>query len=755
MVETAKAADKLNVFISYSRDDLEFADQLDASLQLGGFETTIDRRGMSGGEDWKARLGALIRDADTVVFALSPSSARSDICVWEVAEAVQLGKRIIPVLCRPLGDAEPPQQLADRDYIYFYPEPKFPGSGFGPGLLRLAAALNTDPSWLREHTRYLRLAKEWEEVGKPENRRLLSAADIALAKEWAKTRPAKAPELTALQREFLSASEEEDIRQGKAKAAAEVERREAAERTAAEAKKAADARKRTTQVALAGLVAALLVAAAAIWQYFDATAAKREALVDLDRAVRAEDAANKAKEQANASLRQAQTTQSLFLADEARVWRERGDAGDGVLLALESLPDAAAGVDRPYVSEAKLQLDGARHALKERVVLGHQGTVYSAAFSPDGQRIVTASADKTARIWDAASGQPIGEPLKGHEDVVTSAAFSPDGLRIVTASGDKTARIWDAASGQPIGEPLTGHEAPVHSAAFSPDGLSIVTASGDKTARIWDAASGQPIGEPLKGHQGSVYHAAFSPDGLRIVTASGDGTARMWDVATGKPIGEPLKGHRGAVYSAAFSPDGQRIVTASADKTARIWDVATGKPIGEPLAGLQGAVYSAVFSPDGLRIVTASADAWVVIWDAASGKPIGEPLEGHQTTVFTAAFSPDGLRVLTASSDRTARIWDDAAGVLKGHENEVSRAAFSPDGQRIVTASGDKTARIWDVATGKPIGAPLTGHRGPVLSAVFSPDGQKSSLRPRTRRRDSSPAAATSRMRSGVASRYQ
>jgi WD domain, G-beta repeat len=197
------------------------------------------------------------------------------------------------------------------------------------------------------------------------------------------------------------------------------------------------------------LVAALLVAAAAIWQYFDATAAKREALVDLDRAVRAEDAANKAKEQANASLRQAQTTQSLFLADEARVWRERGDAGDGVLLALESLPDAAAGVDRPYVSEAKLQLDGARHALKERVILGHQGTVYSAAFSPDGLRIVTASADKTARIWDAASGQPIGEPLKGHQGTVYSAAFSPDGLRIVTASGDGTARMWDVATGKP------------------------------------------------------------------------------------------------------------------------------------------------------------------------------------------------------------------------------------------------------------------------------------------------------------------
>jgi hypothetical protein len=193
MVEAAKPGGKLNVFISYSRDDPDFADRLDASLQLGDFETTIDRRGMSGGEDWKARLGALIRDADTVVFVLSPSSAKSEICEWEVDEAVRLGKRVIPVVACPLGDVKPPQQLADRDYIYLYPEPKFPGSGFGPGLLRLGAALNTDLDWLREHTRYLRLANEWEEVGKPPDRRLLSAADIALAKNWAASRPPKAP----------------------------------------------------------------------------------------------------------------------------------------------------------------------------------------------------------------------------------------------------------------------------------------------------------------------------------------------------------------------------------------------------------------------------------------------------------------------------------------------------------------------------------------------------------------------------------
>jgi hypothetical protein len=122
-----------------------------------------------------APQSAISRRVGRVDGLLSPSSAQSDICAWEVAEATRLGKRIIPVLCRALERVKPPQQLADRDYIYFYSEPKLPGSGFGPGLLQLASALNTDFDWLREHTRYLRLAKEWEEVGKPSNRGLRPA----------------------------------------------------------------------------------------------------------------------------------------------------------------------------------------------------------------------------------------------------------------------------------------------------------------------------------------------------------------------------------------------------------------------------------------------------------------------------------------------------------------------------------------------------------------------------------------------------
>src|SRR5262249_4240089 len=114
---------------------------------------------------------------------------------------------------------------------------------------------------------------------------------------------------------------------------------------------------------------------------------------------------------------------------------------------------------------------------------GHEGGVSSAAFSPDGQRIVTASQDKTARVWNAdGTGEPL--VLRGHEGWVVSAAFSPDGQRIVTASEDKTARVWKAdGTGEPL--VLRGHEGWVASAAFSSDGQRIVTTSDDKTARVW------------------------------------------------------------------------------------------------------------------------------------------------------------------------------------------------------------------------------------------------------------------------------
>src|SRR6516165_10548620 len=197
--------DELRVFVSYSRDDRRFAGQLVAALNACGFECFIDREGISGGEKWKQRIGNLISEADTVVFMLSPASARSEICAWEVEEAARLGKRILPVNCRPLEGASPPPRLRDLNYVFLYEDPKVKDSGFGTGLKTLVASLNTE---LREHTRYLQRATEWDSGGRPANR-LLSGDDIAEAKDWAARRPKSAPEPTSLHLDFIRASEEE------------------------------------------------------------------------------------------------------------------------------------------------------------------------------------------------------------------------------------------------------------------------------------------------------------------------------------------------------------------------------------------------------------------------------------------------------------------------------------------------------------------------------------------------------------------
>ncbi|XXX77455.1 protein kinase [Sorangium sp. So ce134] len=356
------------------------------------------------------------------------------------------------------------------------------------------------------------------------------------------------------------------------------------------------------------------------------------------------------------------------------------------------------------------------------VLRGHTEPLSSAAFNADGMRVVTASYDTTARVWSAdGAGQPI--VLRGHADKVYSAAFSPDGTRVVTASYDRTARVWNAdGTGEPL--VLRGHTDPILSAAFSPDGARIVTASYDRTVRVWNAdGAGEPL--VLRGHTDAIFSAAFSADGELIVSASADNTARVWDAGgTAEPI--VLRGHQDATASAAFSPDGKHVVTASYDKTARMWKAdGTGEPI--VLRGHKDGVASAAFSPDGKHVVTASYDRTVRIWNADS---TADPvlLRGHEYAVYSAAFSPDGKRIVTASQDKTARVWSaDGAGeplVLRGHADRLCSAAFSPDGARIVTASYDRTARVWNAdGTGEPL--VLRGHADRVHSAKLSPDGKR------------------------------
>jgi WD40 repeat protein/serine/threonine protein kinase len=215
--------------------------------------------------------------------------------------------------------------------------------------------------------------------------------------------------------------------------------------------------------------------------------------------------------------------------------------------------------------------------------------VHSVAFSPDGQRIVTGTAAGSTEVWDAASGRKLllfNGSFNGLDNgtyypqgFFCMAAYSPDGQRIVTGSLDGTAKVWQAASGKRL---LIIHASNngVSSVAFSPDSRRIATGSQDRTAKVWDAASGREL-LTLKGHNDAVSSVAFSPDGQRIITGSQDRTAKLWDASSGREL-LTLKGHEGGlVSSVAFSPDGLSVVTASWDQTAKVWQAARKEQVAQ------------------------------------------------------------------------------------------------------------------------------------------------------------------------------
>ncbi len=384
----------------------------------------------------------------------------------------------------------------------------------------------------------------------------------------------------------------------------------------------------------------------------------------------------------------------------------------GLLLALEAAKTNQ-GAEVEQVLRQAVQVSSIRLNLR-----GHRDVVWSAAYSPNGQYIVTASEDQTARLWNAITGEEL-QVLRGHEAGVWSAAFSPDGQRIVTASEDQTARVWDAASGEQA-LVLTEPDGRINNAVFSPDGKNILTTSDGENTRIWDARTGEEV-QVLRGG-GGARHAVYSPDGERIVTANYDQRVRVWNAETGG-LFFSLYGHQDVVWSVAFSPDSERLVTTSADKTVRIWNARTGARL-QTFESIDAR--DAAFSPDGTRIVTAGWDNTARIWNAETGEE-QLVLRGHTAVINSVDFKPDGQHMVTASADHKVRIWDTGDGAeiftLTAHEAGVIRAVFDNESKRIATASADGKTRIWDATMGTQL-MQLGEHTAAVQAVAFSSDGQ-------------------------------
>ena len=386
-----------------------------------------------------------------------------------------------------------------------------------------------------------------------------------------------------------------------------------------------------------------------------------------------------------------------------------------------------------------------------RRLAGHDRAVNAVAIGRAGDRdvIVSGSADKTVRVWDAVTGELIGGPLADHDHAVNSVAIGRAGDRdvIVSGSADKTVRVWDAVTGELIGGPLADHDHAVNSVAIGRAGDRdvIVSGSDNGTLRIWDAITGELIGGQLADHDHAVNSVAIGRAGDRdvIVSGSADGKARVWDAITGKLIGWPLVTY-GAVNAVAIGRvsavltgrprDQDVIVSASADKKVWVWDAGTGALICGPLATYGGAVTAVAVGRAGDRdvIVSGSADGKARVWNAVTGGPLGGPLAALGGWMNAVAIGRAGDRdvIVSGSDNGTLRIWD--AGTveligspLAGHDGAVNSVAIKRAGDRkvIVSGSADGTVRVWDAVTGELIGGPLAAYGGAVNAVAIGRAG--------------------------------
>ena len=310
---------------------------------------------------------------------------------------------------------------------------------------------------------------------------------------------------------------------------------------------------------------------------------------------------------------------------------------------------------------------------------GYPNPVTSVAWSPDGTRIVSASA--TVRVWNALTGEPILS-YRGHagfQALVAAVAWSPDGALIASAGGgdERAVHIWNAASGDPISS-YRGHAKHVNALAWSPDGAHIASASD--TVQVWDTVGGDSVA------------MALARKDARVSVIKYPGHTRFWR-------------RNNAVHAIAWSPDGAYIASGGADKTVQVWHVGHQHTI-LTYRDHTLPVYCVAWSPDGTLIASGSGDGTVQVWDSTNGE-LFFTYDGHsgsQVWINALAWSLDGMRIASASggSDETVHVWNalDGRSVFRysGHTDCTNALAWSPDGTRIASASKDGSVQVWQAA---------------------------------------------------------
>ncbi len=373
-----------------------------------------------------------------------------------------------------------------------------------------------------------------------------------------------------------------------------------------------------------------------------------------------------------------------------------------------------------------------------RTIVGHRQAISAVAFTPDGERIISASHDWTIKIWDFERGTELNT-LYGHADRVSAIVVTPDGGSAISGSHDMTIRIWDLGSGDDVAT-LKGHIGYITGLAISPDGQYLISAALDNTLKVWDIWRREVV-RTLTGHTGQVTAVDITADGQYIVSGSTDQTLRVWNLHTGECL-HTIRAHESGLVAVAVSHDGRYAISGAyagfygAEAALKVWDLTSGELAYAP-KGHSKPVYSLTMTPDGQHFISGSEDKTIRMWRLEDGAHV-LTLHGNSAAVSALAVSPDGrwlvsgtgvsvLGIYVSASDIALRTWDlkaaHSAPEPRGHTDTVSRVVITPDGRYAVSASEDYSLKVWDLSNGASLHT-LRGHNGAILHIVALPDSQ-------------------------------
>ncbi|MBD2532019.1 hypothetical protein H6G97_21495 [Nostoc flagelliforme FACHB-838] len=332
---------------------------------------------------------------------------------------------------------------------------------------------------------------------------------------------------------------------------------------------------------------------------------------------------------------------------------------------------------------------------------GHSNAVYGIAHSWQQNLLASGHEDQTIKLWDVNLNAP--QPLKadlqpfrvlhGHKNRIFSVAFSPNGEFLASASADRTIKLWSPHTGQCL-KTLHGHGSWVWAIAFSPDSNFLASGSYDHTIKIWDVASGECL-QTLQGHPGSVLAITWSPDGKTLFSSGYEKIVKRWDIETGTCL-HSWEADSNRVWAVAVSPDTQYVATGGDDSLVRLWDIHTGVCL-RTFSGHTSQVLSILFTADGDRMISSSSDRTIKIWNVVTGDCLAT-LQNHLNWVWSLNLSHDAQTLLSGSWDETINCWD----ITTGQCRQTFRPVRPYEGMIITEVIGLTEA---EVGTLKALGA--------------------------------------------------